>query len=455
MNHRPTDLFQRPPGDLAQALASGEVTARGLLDHYLERIERIDPAIGAYVRLDPKGAARAAEASDARRRAGRTLGPLDGMPICVKDNLLVADIPATWGSPMFAKFVPDHDEAPVAQLRAAGAVFVGKTNTPELAMRGVTENPLFPPTRNPFDPSRTPGGSSGGGVAAVAAGLAPLALATDGGGSIRRPAAHTGLFGLKTTLGRIARQGGFPPLTADCEVVGPIAGCAQGLTLMLNALEARDAPRPAAPARWRILVVERMGDAPVEPVMLARCRERAKALEAVGHEVEFGDLPFGIDQGMEAWSALSGRGLARLAAAHPATWRRSAQDFIDQATTGAAMSAETEALHLAALAALRRRTAEAFTRIDAILTPAIAALAWPIGAPYPERIAGREVGPRGHAVYTGWVNACGHPSVAFPVEPLDGAMIGLQLVGALHSDHALIDLAGRLAAPRLWPSLAL
>ena len=167
------------------------------------------------------------------------------MPLTVKDNIHVGGLRATWGSRLFADHVAAEDELAVARVRGQGAVIIGKTNCPEFTLQGYTDNLLFGPTRNPWNSRLTPGGSSGGAVAAVASGLAPLALATDGGGSIRRPASHTGLVGLKPSIGRVARVGGFPAILHDMEVIGPIARTTADAALLLSAIAGPD-PRDRA-----------------------------------------------------------------------------------------------------------------------------------------------------------------------------------------------------------------
>ena len=427
------------------ALRTGRISARNLLEFHLKRIERFNSLLNAFVYVDPR-AWEAADASDARLRAGQPLSPLDGVPVAIKDNLLVESWPAVWGSPLFRKFVADHDEAPVARLRASGAVLLGKTNTPEFSLRGVTDSPVFGSTRNPWNVGLSPGGSSGGAVAAVAADLAPLALATDGGGSIRRPAAHTGLVGLKPGGGRIARAGGFPPLLVDCEVVGPIGRSVADVRLMFDVLATRR-PVPAFPDRARILVVEGIGDAPVDPGLALRCREAAEAFAALGHEVRRGELPFSIETPMETWRTLMGVGLAGLVRAHPDFLEVAAPDFVEQALNGAGLSAVDHAALVETLFDFRALTAAVFEDVDVILTPTTAAQPWPVGESHPALIDGRPAGPRGHAIFTGWVNACGHPAISIPVRPYDDGMpVGVQLVGAMGADEWLMDLAGAFEA---------
>ena len=452
-----TDRLHRLPVEtLAAALAEGRVTARALLDHCLERIDRLNPVLNAVVALDP-GAPQAADESDARRRAGRGLGPLDGVPVTVKDNLLMKGCPAVWGSPLYRDYRPDHDEAPVARLRAAGAVLIGKTNTPELALRGYTDNPVFGATRNPWNPALTPGGSSGGAASGLAAGFAPLALATDGGGSTRRPAGHVGAVGLKPSLGRIPRSGGFPPLMFDCETVGLMARTVSGVRLMFDAMALDRRPARSAPAR--ILLIERFGEAPVDPMIAERCREAGVWLAELGHDVVAGPLPFAIDEAMAAWSALTGVGLARLAADQPRFFDLAAPDFAAQAREGQARSAVDYDRLIEPLLAFRAVTAAAFEKVDVIMTPSTAAQPWPAREAFPPVIDGQAVGSRGHAVFTAWVNACGHPGLAIPVRPADDGMpVGMQLVGALGADERLLDIAAAFERAHpwadRWPALA-
>jgi aspartyl-tRNA(Asn)/glutamyl-tRNA(Gln) amidotransferase subunit A len=208
--------------DLAAALAAGRLTSKALVERSLARIRKRDGRLNSFVALDEAGALAAAEQSDERLARGEARSPLEGVPISIKDSLHVVGLPSTWGSRALADFRPAKDELPVARLRAAGAIMLGKTNVPEFTLEGYTRNDLFGVTRNPWNPELTPGGSTGGGAASVAAGLVPAALGADGGGSVRRPASHTGLVGFKPSIGRWPRIDGFPAILTDFETAGSL-----------------------------------------------------------------------------------------------------------------------------------------------------------------------------------------------------------------------------------------
>jgi len=253
--------------ELAIAYAGGlspiEVTVTTL-----ERVRSVNPQLNAIITLDEAGAVQAAEQSARRWKDGRSLGPLDGVPMTIKDNLLVAGLRATWGSRLYSGYVPDEDELPVRRLREAGAVILGKTNVPELTLYGFTDNAVFGTTGNPWNPELTPGGSSGGAVASVASGMGAVALGTDGGGSIRRPAAHTGLIGFKPSRDAVMRGKGFPAILHDFEVIGPIARCVDDVVRMMEIIAgpvwSRLASEPTS-ANPRIAYAPTFDGAPVDP----------------------------------------------------------------------------------------------------------------------------------------------------------------------------------------------
>ena len=215
----------------------------------LTRIEAVNPKLNAIVTFDIAGARAAADTSTARWRDGQARRVFDGVPLTVKDNIPVRGMRATWGSRIYADWVPDKDELPIAKLRDGGAVILGKTNCPEFTLQGYTDNLVFGVTRNPWDLALTPGGSSGGAVAAVAAGFGPVAVGTDGGGSIRRPAAHTGLVGFKPSRDAVARSDEFPMILLDCEVIGPIARTVADARALFHALAGLPATSQRSPGR--------------------------------------------------------------------------------------------------------------------------------------------------------------------------------------------------------------
>ncbi|MDR2113638.1 MAG: Asp-tRNA(Asn)/Glu-tRNA(Gln) amidotransferase subunit GatA, partial [Candidatus Accumulibacter sp.] len=224
---------------LSQALAAREISSVELTGLYLERIERLDPRINAYVTVDPEKTLARAEAADARRAAGEA-GPLTGIPLAQKDIFCAEGWRTTCGSKMLGNFVSPYDAAVIERFNAAGAVLLGKTNMDEFAMGSSTETSYFGVTRNPWDPERIPGGSSGGSAAAVAALLAPAATGTDTGGSIRQPSAMCNLTGIKPTYGVVSRYG-MIAYASSLDQGGPMARAAEDCALLLNVMAGFDA----------------------------------------------------------------------------------------------------------------------------------------------------------------------------------------------------------------------
>ena len=458
---------------LSARLAAGKIAPTDLLDHVLRRVDALNPAINAIVALCPDARA-AAEESEVRLARGEARSPLEGIPLTVKDNIPVKGVAATWGSRVFADFVPDRDELAVARLRAAGAVVVGKTNAPEFTLDGYTGNLLFGTTRNPWDIRLTPGGSSGGAVASVAAGLTPLAIGTDGGGSIRRPASHTGLVGLKPSTGRVPRIDGFPQILLDFEVIGPIARTVADAAMLDAAMAGPDTrdrrsllveppgPGPGVavpPDPLRILYVARFGDAPLDREIEASVAAAARTLRDLGHQLTDGALPFDVEDMAAIWPVITKVGLAYLLDRHAGRRALAAPKYLDIAAEGAAMPATRYLDAIERIGAFRGQVADAFATVDVIMTPSAAALPWPADDAFPPEIDGHEVGPRGHAVYTGWVNACGHPAIDLPAAPSrSGLPIGFQLVGRFGADTLLLRLAAQFEAVSpwadRWPALA-
>ncbi len=447
------DLADLTAHALAEGFASGAFTPVEALAAIRARCERDNPSINSVIETDWAGALKAAEDSTRRWREGSALSALDGVPMTVKDNLLVAGMRATWGSRIYQDFQPLADEAPVARLRARGAVLFGKTNVPEFTLQGYTSSPLFGVTRNPLALDRTPGGSTGGGAAAVAAGIGPVAIGTDGGGSIRRPAAHCGVYGFKPSIGQVARHGGFAQILHDFEVVGPVARSFEDLRTTFTILRGHDLvdarsvaafSGAAFGARPRIAFVSRIGAAPVDPRISEAAAKTARAFEAMGCVVEEVIAPFDGDSTSALWSEIAATGLA---------WHLNRVDGwrekVGPATLATAGKGEgrTAFDYLDVLRGVEDERMKAglfFRNWDAMLTPATAALAWQANVPFPDTIDGRPVGPRGHAVFTGWMNLVGAAALSLPVAMTEAeGGIGMQLASAPGFDEPLLALAAR------------
>lgn len=423
----------------------------------LNRNAGLHATLNALITVDAEGALQAARASERRMRAGQRLGPLDGVPVTVKDNLFVRGLRATWGSRLHEHFVPGHDDIAVERLRAGGACILGKTNTPELALSGRTDNRLFGMTRNPVDARLTPGGSSGGAVAATAAGIAPLALATDAGGSTRLPASYTGLFGLRPSAGRIPRCHGFPALAHDFQVVGLVTRTARDMAALLGCVAGPD-PRDRlswglgsttttslrSPARVR-LVMSVAGE-PVDPQVRAAVLAAVGRLDAIGFRVEEGEAPYDLDEVRAIWATLSAVGAARVVGRHP-DWRdHVTPDIAKLVAAGIDIPATDYVRALDRLADFRAAIRQGWGDADFIVTPSAAVLPWPVEEPHAREVDGQPGTLRSASIFSTWVNAADLPAISMPLGKTDsGLPVGVQWVAPAGRDHTLIEAALRAA----------
>lgn len=468
-------LGRRSAAELADLLARREVSAVELKEDFLATHARLNPLLNAIVAVDPDAAHRQARDSDARAAAGQRLGALDGIPVTVKDNIFVAGLPATWGSRLYERFIPPGDDIGIARLRAAGANIIAKTNTPEFALAAHTDSPVFGATRNPWNLQFTPGGSSGGAVAALAAGMGPLAVGTDAGGSIRRPASYTGVVGFRPSTGRIPRLSGFPTLAHDFQVVAPAARTVEDTYLLFRAMAGpdkrdqaslgfADAPLPQRLPeeplpRSCIRFLIDIADAPVDREVRHAIQAAARMFASMGHDVEEVLPPYDLAEVERIWSTLSTAGLARVVTPHP-HWR----ELVHPGTLAAAERGLGVTVHeyigaLDALRQLRARLATFFETTDFLITPTSASLPWKLGEPFPRRIDGRDAGPRGAALFATFVNAAALPAISVPVaSSADGLPIGLQIVGPFGADLGVLLLARSLEDAAPWkdrvPALA-
>jgi len=447
--------------ELAGKVAAREIGAHELVARSLQRIEALDPDLGAVVALRAQEALEEAHGLDELLAEGHEAGPLAGVPLLVKDMTDVAGMRTTFGSLVFAAApAATTDAVVVARLRAAGAIVVGKTNLPEFAAEGFTSNLLFGTTRNPWNLDRTTGGSSGGSAAALAAGMAAVATATDGGGSIRIPAAYCGLAGLKPTNGVIGRD---PiPDWIDLSTDGPFSPHADDLAVLLDVLRgptpgdptAQVAPPPPRPQTiGRVFAIDRFTDFGPLPHEAAEPLASALASFAdafgVGVEHVTPHELFGDGRIDEDWFTICGAEHAHRFGhawfeAHVEELAPSTRSFLEN---GFAVTVEEY------LAARRRRFA--FVRaLDDLLGPDGLLLS-PVMAADACRAEGIDEGTGPEVYACAAQNITGHPALSLPAGAFpSGVPFGLQVTGPRYGDEPLLDLARRWEEARPWPIAA-
>jgi amidase len=464
-----TDILFKPASELARLIKAGEVTAPQLAQASLERIEALDSDLGAFVHLDPDGALAAAEAVDPS-----DLRPFAGVPIAVKDTASVAGMPHRMGSDLLGDHVPGHDAFVVRRLRDAGFVIVGKTSLPEFGLLPVTEPRRFGPTRNPWDPDRTPGGSSGGAAAAVASGMVPLAHGSDGGGSIRIPAACCGLVGLKPSRGRISRgpDQGDDFLIQDGVLTRTVAETAELLDVLAGyeTGDATWAPPPEEPfaqaaarepGRLRIGVTTSpaLEAATLDPVCERAVRDAAGVLESLGHKVEEVRAPWEEQDLLAAFTLVFGTPVGKsMWFGGQVTGREPTPELVEPLTWGiweAIRGRNPVDFQLAQsrLAAAARTIVALWEDYDAVLTPALAQRPVRIGEidscsdnPWDDFHRSGEFTP-----YTAVFNVTGQPAISLPLfHGDDGLPLAVQLAGRPAGEGPLLSLAAQLEAVRPW-----
>jgi Asp-tRNA(Asn)/Glu-tRNA(Gln) amidotransferase A subunit family amidase len=461
-----TDLCYTPAVTLARAIRARELSPVELIDVVLARIEVVNPRINAYCTVAAERAVDAAKAAESQMARGEPIGPLHGLPVSFKDLTPTAGIRTTMGSKIFEHHVPTADALVVERAKAAGAVVVGKTNTPEFGCKGVTDNRVFGPTRNPWNLGMTAGGSSGGAGAALAAGLGPLAEGSDRAGSIRIPAAACGVVGLKPGPGRVPRHPA-PNGWQTLSVHGPMARTVRDAALLFGVLCGPDERDPSSLpdtgedflaacdgplGRLRVAWSPDLGYAPVDPRVATVAGAAARIFADLGCELE--ETSPGFADPDEVFRALAAPGIAAGLAQYFERWG----EQMDPILTGLARQAERiSAVDYERM--LGRRTElwhtvrRFFERYDLLLTPTLAVPPLPIDDPYPPReVAGRPSdSPLGWFPFTFPFNLTGHPAISVPAGwTVDGLPIGLQIVGRRFGEAGLLRAAAAFEAARPW-----
>ena len=440
-----TALHRLTARDIAAGVANHTFSATEVFDAIADHVEQVNPSLNAIIDFDR--AAGLAEAAAIDQRADRDARQsLLGVPFTVKDNLWGAGRRSTFGSRLFADFRAERDSWAVARLRARGAAVLGITNCSEFACKGITENPLHGVTRHPLDPTRTPGGSSGGAVASVASGMGPIALGTDAGGSIRRPAAHTGLVGFKPSFGVVPDPWGFRDPNHLLSVVGPIARDVADCALVFDALAdttiaaALDEPIGGG---LRVAFAPDFGCGFAVDTDVSRVVQAAvDALRADGVAVAVAHPAWPEGTSEYPLLGLQQSALAALYGEHTAIID---PDIAAQIEIGRRHSGPTIAAALLARDEIRRAFNQFFDRYDVWLTPTAPCEAWTIDAKYPSMIGGRPATPRGHAAFTPIVNYCDAPALSIPCGVGEhGLPIGLQIIGRPRADRTVLRMGAYL-----------
>jgi amidase len=443
----------------ARLVRTGQISSVELVRACLDRIGRIDPTLNAFVTVAAEQAVATAE------RVDSTPGdaPFRGVPIGIKDLAPTAGIRTTYSSRAYADHIPDFDSAVVRRIRDAGFVIVGKTNTPEFGTVAFTESELNGATRNPWDIGLTPGGSSGGAAAALAAGLVPAVHATDGGGSIRIPASCCGLFGLKPSRGRVSTApfGAFEGLSSS----GPLTRTVEDAALVLDVISGYElgdpwwAPPPEqpfatavreAPPRLRVAVTSSPPiDVPVAPECVEALGSAATLLAELGHDVREATPPWHASDLFDRFIAVWQVG--------PALNPIEDLSLLTPLNRGLVEAARMESAAdygrtVASLQMLARRIVSFWTEIDVVLTPTLALPPVPIGwqddvdGAIPQLMRNTEFTP-----FTAVANLTGLPAMSLPLHwSEDGIPIGVQVIGPPAGDALLLSLAAEVEAARPW-----
>lgn len=460
--------------EIRRRVVAREVSAREVATHFLDRIDREDGELGAFLAVDRAGALAAADAVDARLAGGEAPRWLEGVPVAVKDNILVSGLPATCGSRLLEGWTPPFEAEAVRRLRAAGAVILGKTNLDEFGMGSSGERSAYRPTRNPHDRERVPGGSSSGSAAAVAAGLVPLALGSDTGGSVRQPAAFCGVTGLLPTYGRVPRRG-LVAFASSLDQIGPIARDADGAARLLVAIAGED-PGDATslrgdvpafdarfpPDRFRLGVAPDLAGDGVHAEVRAAFDAAVATLADAGAPVREVALPHARHALPAYWLLANAEASSNLARFDGLRYGRRAEgefedaDALAAASRAAGLGEEvkrrillgafalsagwSEELHLRA-ARVRRLVADDFARafeaVDLVLTPTTPEPAFRIG----ERTAD-PVAMAAADRLTVLANLAGLPAISVPCgATANGLPVGLQILGPPGREPRVLGLA--------------
>ncbi len=458
------DVVWRSAVECAALIRRKEISPVELTETVLARIDALHPRLNAFALVAHDVARRAAREAEIAVMKGEPLGILHGVPVSVKDVLFTRGLRTTGGSRLYADLVPEHDAVAVGRLRAAGAVLLGKTTTSEFGHKAITESPLFGVTRNPWNLERTPGGSSGGAAAAVASGCGPIALGTDGGGSVRIPAAFCDLVGVKPSYGRVPLGPGFPGWD-HVSHIGPLARTVRDAAAVLDVIAGGDdrdresLPREAGSyleacdrgvEGLNVAWTPDLGYARVDPQVLEVTGDAAAEFESLGCHVEV--VNPGWENIEEAFGVLiAAQFYAAWSDELPAAEARLDDSLVRLIRKGGGITAR-DYLRARARVAEYWEEVRAFSeRFDFLLTPTTAVPPFAAGDKPPREIDGESVSVLGWMPFTYPFNLTGQPAASVPAGlTADGLPVGLQIIGRRHADRAVLAAAAAFEAARPW-----
>ncbi len=456
-----SDLCWTAARRLAGAIADGSLASVEVMEAHLDRIAQVNPRLNAIVTLDEEGARSAARAADEAVARGDAIGPLHGLPIAIKDLADTAGMRTTYGSTIFSEHVPDADSLFVERLRRAGAIVIGKTNTPEFGAGSQTFNRVFGATRNPYDLARTAGGSSGGAAAAVACGMLPFADGTDLASSVRNPASFCNVVGIRPSPGRIADADELSDPWASLAVVGSIARSVDDTALLLGALAGRDArdPKsvdapadalapvvPAALQGMRIAWSRSLIDLPVEPAVTAVLEPRRAQLAGQGALVTDAEPDLRVaDEVFDTLRALGFSAFAALLDEHDGELK---DTIVWNMRKGLALTIPEITRALGLRGGVYAATRTFMQDYDVLALPVVQVVPFPVEQEWVREIDGVAMDN-----YTTWLRSCsritvtGHPAISIPAGFTDdGLPVGIQLVGHHLQERRLLGIAAAFEA---------
>ena len=454
------DLCFLPATELARRLRAKELSAREVMRAHLARIERDNPRLNAIVTLDADGALAAAQRADDALARGAEPGPLHGLPVAHKDTVVTRGMRTTFGSPIFADFVPDVDAVIVERQRAAGAIAIGKTNVPEFAAGSQTFNPVFGATRNPYDLQKTCGGSSGGAAVALATGMVALADGTDVGGSLRNPANFCNVVGLRPSLGRVPAwpaENAWNPLS----VPGPMGRTVGDVALLLSVLAGPDARAPQSIGGdgaifrepldtdvrgTRVAWSPTLGGLPVDRGVRNVVAAQRTVFEQLGCRVEDDEPNFSdADEIFVVLRGLLFAGYAPLIEKYGELVKETVRW---NAGVGLALTGEQIVAADVARTRLFARTYAFFERYDYLVAPVNQVAPFSVDVPHPTAVDGVQM-----ETYIDWMRSCsritvtGHPAISVPAGfTPDGLPVGIQIVGRYRDERGLLRVAAAFEA---------